>query len=138
MSRRERGFTLLEVLVAFTILALVIGGTLEVYSSNLRAIGAGEEYTRAASLARSKLDELLASRAVEDAASLSQPEGETDEAGAMTYRWRIELEPYLDDLMGEEDQQVIATKLAKVVVEWDHGESTRSLELTTLLLEEPE
>ena len=53
----DRGFTLIEILVAFTILALFLGAAFEVFSSAVRAAQVGDEYARALVLARSKLDE---------------------------------------------------------------------------------
>jgi type II secretory pathway pseudopilin PulG len=51
---------LIEILVAFTVLALVAVPAMQVASGHLRALRISEQYARATSLARSKLDELVA------------------------------------------------------------------------------
>lgn len=62
MSAREQGFTILEALVAFAILAAVLSALYAVSGSALRVIGKGDRLRQAAMLARSKLDELAATR----------------------------------------------------------------------------
>lgn len=57
-GRAEDGFTLVEVLVAFTILALVLIAAYAGVSTSLHADRRAEFTRRAALLARSKLDEL--------------------------------------------------------------------------------
>jgi len=55
---RRGGFTLIEVLVAFAILALVLTALLRVFSTGLDSIGVAERYASATMLARSVLDEI--------------------------------------------------------------------------------
>lgn len=55
----RRGFTLLEVMVATTIMGLAVVGLLSGISQSLRNADRVTEYDRAALLARSKMDELL-------------------------------------------------------------------------------
>jgi general secretion pathway protein I len=54
----HRGFTLVEVLVAFAILALTLVVLLRVFGGGLRAVSTSERYLTAAMLARSVLDDL--------------------------------------------------------------------------------
>ena len=56
---RQRGFTLLEVLVATVIMAVAITGLLSALSTSLRNAARLTSYDRAALLARQKMDELL-------------------------------------------------------------------------------
>jgi type II secretion system protein I len=58
----QRGFTLLEVLVASTIFAIAITGLLSALSTSMRNAARLTEYDRAAMLARRKMDELLLDR----------------------------------------------------------------------------
>ena len=56
MSRdRQRGFMLLEVLVAFIIAALALGVMIEASLGGLRAVATADRYQQALSLARSRL-----------------------------------------------------------------------------------
>lgn len=52
---RTRGFTLLEILVALTILAVALGAILQSLSSGLRSLGAAEAHAMALMHARSQL-----------------------------------------------------------------------------------
>ena len=62
MSRRRRGFTLLEVLVATVIMTVAIGGALSALSATMRNAARLTDHDRAAMLARRKVDELLAEK----------------------------------------------------------------------------
>lgn len=55
----EGGFTLLEILVALTILVVAITSIMQLFSSNLRTISASEEYIPAVLIAESKMQEIL-------------------------------------------------------------------------------
>jgi general secretion pathway protein I len=56
--RRARGFTLIEVLVALTMFAVVGGALLQLFQGGLRSVRKADDRTHAALLARSKLTEL--------------------------------------------------------------------------------
>jgi general secretion pathway protein I len=53
----QTGFTLIEVMVAFSILALTVGVVSLIFSNGLRLAGQGERQTRAIALAESKMAE---------------------------------------------------------------------------------
>ena len=87
--RRQKGFTLIEILVAFVVLAVVGGALLELFQGGLRNIGLSGEYSHASLLARSKLSELR---------SRSQlPMGESSGTFDDTYEWQMTVEPYVDE-----------------------------------------
>jgi general secretion pathway protein I len=57
-DRRQAGFTLVEMLVAFTVAVLLLGAVYRVFSQGLRAEGSAEIYARAVLIAQSSLDTL--------------------------------------------------------------------------------
>jgi general secretion pathway protein I len=52
---RQAGFTLIEVVVAFVMLALVLSVSFEVFTAGMRRAGDLEDYSRALTVAESKL-----------------------------------------------------------------------------------
>ena len=116
--RSERGFTLMEVLIATSVAAIGIVAALELFSGSTRLAGASTEQTQALVIARSVMDQVLWRIDIEDGTE----SGEVDE-----YRWTREvvtLEPSLgrsdaDDL-GEEDEasEDFELKGVSVVVSW--------------------
>lgn len=76
----DAGFTLLEVLVAFAILAIMLVPILQVFGGGLGVTGTARGYAEGALLARSKLAELTAGKLMEGDSS-----GSFEERG---YRWR--------------------------------------------------
>ncbi len=65
-KRRTGGFTLLEVLVAFTILAIALTALIQAFSQGLRASTVAEERATAVLVARSKLAEVGSSIPLEE------------------------------------------------------------------------
>lgn len=61
-SQRQAGFTLLEVLVATTIMAVAIVGLVSMLSNTIRNAARLTDYDRATILAKRKMDELLLDR----------------------------------------------------------------------------
>ena len=54
-SGTSRGFTLIEVLVAFLILAFSLGALFKLFSGSLRSVRQGEDYAHATALAHAQL-----------------------------------------------------------------------------------
>lgn len=128
MKRASAGFSLLEVLVAFVILALTMSVMMRIFSGGLRNVVLADDYSRAVLLAQSRLAELSV-KPIE-----GEGKGEFDEK----FRWRSMIHPWVDD--------AAATGLAppplpvrlmeiEVRVAWgEEGGSPRELVLSTLQL----
>lgn len=119
--RTQRGFTLLEILVAFMVLALVGGALLEMFQGGLKNLSTGDAYSRAALLAESTLAQLRA----EPQLSPGERGGELEPG----FDYHLSLTPYVED--GVPDEQLLE---ATVTVTWGQDAAERSYRLRTLLL----
>ena len=72
---RRRGFTLLEVLVAFAVLAVALGVAFEIFATGLRGTRSADALTRAVLIAESR----LAGVEIETELIPGTSEGETDD-----------------------------------------------------------
>ncbi len=126
ITRRAcRGFSLLEVLVAFTILAMLLGALFQVFSGGLRAARSGAQYTRATVIAQSRLAAVGVEQPLREGVSSGTDDG--------PYHWRVTVSPYLDDQMPVVDH-VLQPLTVHVEVFWEEGGSARSVSLTSMLL----
>ena len=112
---------MLEVLVAFSILALSLGVLMQIFSQGTRNVAIGADYTKAVTIAESKLD----------AAGVVTP---LDESSAGTeldgrYRWQLTSVPVDTDYAGP--SSMLPYRLS-VTVEWGAAEQPRSVSLETL------
>ncbi len=90
--KRNRGFTLLEVMVATTIMAIAVVGLLSSISASLRNASRLTDYDRSALLARRTLDELLLDQRLPRFAAV---EGKWDRsATGMEGGWRAQVTPF--------------------------------------------
>jgi prepilin-type N-terminal cleavage/methylation domain-containing protein len=121
---RRRGFTLVELLVALTLLAVVGGSLLQLFHSGLRAARLAGAQSHAVLLARSKLNELQAYQALQPGV-LS---GSFDD----DYRWEAVLtaSPQPDSA---EDRRLQPLDLV-LTIGWGDAGDTRSFTLHSLLL----
>jgi general secretion pathway protein I len=130
MKASQKGFSLLEILVAFSILAIALGILLNIFSSGVQTAAIADEYTSAVQIAES----LMARTGVESPLEPSQSSGTENEK----YRWELTVAPFelaIDNL----DIRAIPAALFMVTVNvsWgDDGDRTqeRQVELSTLKL----
>jgi len=125
-----RGFTLLEVLVAFVVLAAGAGILYRTYSANLNNVGTVSGYSEAISIAEAKLAAL----------GIEHPLVEGEESGAtedQKYAWRIAVQPYAAPGSAPDQPGGVISQYqmlrATVTVSWDQqGLSKRSVEMSTV------
>ena len=125
MSKR-RGFTLLEVLVATTLMAIAISGVLSALSSTMRNAARLTDYDRSAMLARRKMDELLLDRKVPKFVFL---EGEWDPVmtNGRQSGWRARIMPW--EIAPKSGPGSNMLERIELEVWWLEGERRRSLAL---------
>ena len=85
---RARGFSLLEVLVAFTLLALAMGVLMQLFSRGVNGAGLADRYARASMMAESK----LATIGIEGELKEGDSRGKFDEE----FNWQLSVKPYVE------------------------------------------
>lgn len=89
---RQTGFTLLEILVAFTILAMALGVLMQIFSRGVNGAILSERYARASTLAESKLAGAGIEEPLKEGVSNGKFEGKSDE----DFAWTLAVRPYED------------------------------------------
>jgi len=136
VPRRQSGFTLLELLVAFMVLVLAFTVMLRIFSGGLRGVGDAQSHSRAVEHARAQ----LALVGTEQPLGAGEFRGETPDG----YRWHVTAEPvdaaqlpWRDS--GQSLQSLDGLELLRVTAHISWGpEPGRTLSLWTLALREPD
>lgn len=131
---RGRGFTLLEVIIAFAVLALALTLLLGTLSGSAREVRASADAGRAALHAQSLLDQV----GVGEALAPGNRDGQFEDG---RYRWRLRIEPYVDPTARTRDTiepGAARLMLLALDVEWGEGGPRQSLQLQTLRLSQPD
>jgi general secretion pathway protein I len=125
---KQQGFSLLEILIAFSILALSLGILLKIFSAGVNTAEVAEDYTAAVQIAQS----LMAKAGVETPLQADQSSGLENEK----YHWLVEVSPFEFNPDNVEPTAITALLFkVKVIVSWgDDNTDDRQVELTTLKL----
>lgn len=132
--RRQRGYTLIEVLVAFTVLALALTFLLGTLSGATRQVRWSADAGRAALHAQS----LLADVGVGVPLQPGREEGDFEDG---RYRWQLEVAPWVDPLRpGMAMQDPFAAQLMELRLEmaWGEGGAGQRLVVDSLRLVQPD
>lgn len=116
---RQRGFSLLEVLVAFTIMALSLAMIYRVSGGSARNAADLEHYQQAALLAESVLN-------LRDAVPAS---GWNDRGSSAGYQWDVRSTPYPT---AENNPSAPRLHEVAIAVVWTQGSVTKRYDLSTL------
>lgn len=130
-SQNQSGFTLLEILLAISILGVAIAAIMQQFSVGMRIARTSQTYTTATIYAKQKLEEL----------QVEEEMKEKEETGSFEdgYNFRISIMPYEEYMEegNEEDAELfdhlpLEMYLLESVVWWMEGEKEKSVTLSTL------
>lgn len=123
----QRGFSLVEVLVAFMILAISLTVIFRIFSAGLRSSALSEDYARAVLVAQAQLSALAGGGVLDY--------GVTSGDWSGRFRWTRTIEPYQ---AWPEDRSLIAAVHAyrvTVDVDWERTGRTHRLTLSSMRLQ---
>lgn len=129
---RQAGFTILEVLTAFVLLAVALASILQIFSSGLRDAQLADEYARAVMIAQSRLAAFTASEKMEEGAGAGTDSPFTWSLTALPYDDRQE-----DPASAAQGEYKLAVRLLRVEsrVSWAAADGRdREVRLATLVL----
>ena len=127
---RQTGYTLIEVLVAFMILALALTVLMRIFSGGLRNVSVSSDYAVATLIAESRLA----------AAGIDVPltPGEMSGTEGERFEWTVSVQDYQPWPGYRSAAKGIDAYRVTVTVEWPHGDNTRRIGLSTIRLRTPE
>lgn len=123
--KSQQGFSLLEILVAFAILAVSLGVLLQIFSTGLRSATLAEDYSKATLHAQS----LLAALGTEFPLTEGVIEGRIDDR----FHWRSTVSQFYEDSPGNNSFKGTAYRVS-VEVFWEDPGQARSVVLESLRL----
>lgn len=131
--RRSRGFTLLEVMLAFVIFALSFATVLEIMAGSMRSVGRANDDSEVALLAQSLMDSVGTEIPIE--------EGQYNGTGMDRYNWNMDIALYDvgaaetgDAGIDQELADMSGIELYRVdlYIDWDTGRRERNLHFSTV------
>jgi general secretion pathway protein I len=125
-DRNNEGYTLIEVLVAMTILAMSLTVLFRIFSTGLLNIDVSAQYAKAVVVAETQ----LAAAGLENELRPGQTEGAVDEQ----FYWLQTVEPYVQPDQSVDQDLPVSAFLVTVQVEWEHRGRTRQIRLNSIRL----
>jgi general secretion pathway protein I len=129
----DKGFTLIEVVVALAILGVGLMVIIELFSGGLRLGRASMEYTKAVNYARVKMEETMVKPAIEEGTQ----EGESDDK---IFRWQMGVKKV--DLLSIDKsidyKPPVELFQVKIDVFWKSGSKEKSTRIESLKAIKPE
>ena len=123
----QGGFTLLEILVAIALMALLLGSLLPVFQRGLNVLDVGNPRSRALLVANGKLAEVLHTEELTPQGGELSASGEVNE-----YNWQVLLTPYQEDDLGPVENDWTSAYQVRVEVSWEDAGRRRSVLLESL------
>ncbi len=125
----SRGFTLLEVMLAFVIFALSFATVLEIMAGSMRSVRRASDDTQVALFAQSIIDRVGTEILVE--------EGQFSGTGMDRYRWQLEIYLYAasdEDMRTQDLAEMSGIELYQVDldIDWEAGRRPRNLHFSTI------
>jgi general secretion pathway protein I len=126
--RKEQGFSLLEVLIAFAIMAISVTLLLRLFSGSSAVISITDDYTNAILIGESLLEEIGSSATI-------QP-GVREGHVSNRYRWTLSITPYpiSPSLLQSGMNAAPSPYWVIAEVQWGEGVNQRSFSLKSLRL----
>jgi general secretion pathway protein I len=124
--RSNAGFTLLEILVSFAIIAITLTIVMQLFSGSLRSGALSRSYGEAALLADRKMNETLEDSEVPNEEGFSES-GQFGDG----HSWEVVVTPY-EEFTPEEESFPLQLYRIEVTVRWGNGEHERHITLSTI------
>ncbi len=125
----QRGFTLLEILVAFVVLATAVAILYRTFSTGLQGVQALSGYNEAIALAEARLGTLGLEKPIKE----GEDSGNSDDG---RFKWTIVVRPYTPPATQADPGGIVTAHellRATVTVTWDEvAAQKRSIELSTV------
>ncbi len=123
---RQRGFTLIEVVIAFSLLAVGLAAAMQIALGSMRQARSAQEFTEASLYAQSLLDSLGVGERLEEG-------GDSGRFGDH-YRWDLEVRAYDVDSDVPIDPSLVPVELYRLDlrVTWERGRNTYEAAFSTL------
>jgi general secretion pathway protein I len=121
----SKGFSLLEVLVAFVVMGLVVGALLQLFGSSMRSVALADEYSFAVQVAESRLAAVGSEIPV-------KPGNESGDEKGSAYHWNVSMAAIEPDAKMEKASLPLQLYRVEVTVTWKSGDRPREFHLSSL------